>query len=264
MKGGILIWEENKSIVLNKKSKHVKISKLDSYIYNLTKQFRERDLKLLEEKNLKTNREYKSIKTSKEVYILSKFKWVLLEKQSDIDYSTERKWCPFLTEYLDTFQKEKMFLDLDPHFLRLRELKEMYHTFDNDSKQNPEYAGPKLDELIKYYQNCDQQIFREFAILLNKYRNEIILSYTFVDIIDKNGETVHRRLSNAFIESFNRKPKDLKRAAYGLSNFQYARNRILWSTRNAPAMLAKPRDIKEFKVTTGKKRGHYKKKCSPG
>lgn len=235
------------------------IGKLDSYIYKLTKQFRERDLKLLEEKNMKSNREYKSIKTSKEVYILSKFKWVLLEKQSDIDYSSERKWCPFLNEYLDTFQKEKMFLDLDPHFRRLRELKEMYHAFDEDSKQHPEYVESKLNELISYYQNCDQQIFREFAVLLKKYRKEIILSYTFVDVIDKNGTTVHRRLSNAFIESFNRKPKDLKRAACGLANFQYARNRILWSTRNDPAMLAKPRDIKEFKVHTGKKRGHYKK-----
>ena len=33
------------------------------------------------------------------------------------------------------------------------------------------------------------------------------------------------------MESFNRKPKDHKRLSKGFSNFDYVRQRILWSTR---------------------------------
>ncbi|WP_295754409.1 transposase [uncultured Holdemanella sp.] len=38
----------------------------------------------------------------------------------------------------------------------------------------------------------------------------------------------YARLSNGPMESFNRKPKDLKRDSRGFSDFNYTRNRILW------------------------------------
>ena len=43
------------------------------------------------------------------------------------------------------------------------------------------------------------------------------------------------------MESFNRKPKDYKRNTRGSSNFDYTRNRILWSTRVNPPILGIPK-----------------------
>ena len=60
------------------------------------------------------------------------------------------------------------------------------------------------------------------------------------------------------MESFNNKPEDLKRNSNGVANFEYTRNRLLWSTRETPSILAITRDLKAIHKD-GKPRGHYKK-----
>lgn len=54
------------------------------------------------------------------------------------------------------------------------------------------------------------------------------------------------------MEGFNRKPKDLKRNSRGFNNFEYTRNRILWSTRDNAPVLVIPKLRKEKQITTGK------------
>ena len=61
------------------------------------------------------------------------------------------------------------------------------------------------------------------------------------------------------MESFNRKPKDLKRNSRGFSSFEYTRLRILWSVRENEPILACPKPLHEVKHPTGYKRGSYKK-----
>ena len=75
----------------------------------------------------------------------------------------------------------------------------------------------------------------------------------------KEREELHRRLSNGPMEGFNRKPKDLKRTSRGFDNFEYTRNRILWSERSNAHVLAVPKKLEEVQTKTGKKRGPYNK-----
>ena len=72
-----------------------------------------------------------------------------------------------------------------------------------------------------------RNLIREFAETLKRHKQEIINSFTY--IIDGDGK--ERRLSNGPIERFNRVPKDFKRNSRGLSNFEYARSRLIWSNR---------------------------------
>ena len=72
--------------------------------------------------------------------------------------------------------------------------------------------------------------------------------------------TMEYSLSNGPMESFNRKPKDLKRESRGFSDFNYTRNRILWATRDNPSVRGIPKSNNEIKKNKGKKRGPYNKK----
>ena len=96
-----------------------------------------------------------------------------------------------------------------------------------------EEVNTELQSLIKLYKASDKPIFKDFAEFLNRYQSEIIHSFTTVEISRKTSreqKTLCSRLSNGPMEGFNRKPKDLKRNSRGLSNFDYTRNRTLWST----------------------------------
>ena len=56
----------------------------------------------------------------------------------------------------------------------------------------------------------------------------------------------YARLSNGPMESFNRKPKDLKRDSRGFSDFNYTRNRILLTTRNNPRIKGVPKSMDQI------------------
>ena len=114
--------------------------RIRSYLNQVRRIYKKRDEQLLNSKNLMNNRNNKSIKSSREVYILSKFKWVLLEKRANIDYTADPRWDFFLKQYLDTYQKEKMFLEIDDRFSRLRDLKEQYFSFNGEAINDPDCA----------------------------------------------------------------------------------------------------------------------------
>ena len=63
----------------------------------------------------------------------------------------------------------------------------------------------------------------------------------------------YARLSNGPMESFNRKPKDLKRDSRGFSDFNYTRNRILWATRKNPSIKGVPKSMDQILSKKGKK-----------
>lgn len=235
-------------------------NRINSYINQVKKRYQERDRNLLEKENESRNYTYQTKKDSREVYILKHFKWVLLEDKRNIQYTGRRHYCRALNQYLDTSQREALFLGLDSNFRKIREEKEKYINFNARFVGSPDKAAPALDELIDEYKHSDLAMFRDFADLLSRYHDAICASFTTVTV--QNAETeeaVVRRLSNGPMESFNNKPKDLKRNSNGVSNFEYTRNRILWATRDNPSVLAIPRDKKEIH-TKGKKRGPYNKK----
>ena len=234
-------------------------NKINIYINTVKKKYQKENDELLEKENYENNRNYQTKKDSREVYILKNFKWVLLSNIDNIHYSFKRFKNNFLNQYLDTYQKENLFLSLDPNFKEIRELKEKYISFNNEYIGDPIHAEQALDGLIREYGSSHLKMFREFSDLLKKYKYPILAAFTTITTVNIDGEVeMIRRISNGPMESFNNKPKDLKRNSNGVANFEYTRNRLLWATREAPSILAIPRDLKDIHKD-GKNRGHYKK-----
>lgn len=240
------------------------IERLNTYIYKVMKRYQERDKKRMEEKNHDTNSDHKTIKDSQEVVLLKNYRWVLLKNRDEINYSTKRYYHKRLGMVVDTFTIEKMFLDLDPNFRELRDLKEAYIQFNNQHYSEEEQARKALDDLIMKYEKCNQSIFNYFSAFLKSSKELILNSFTETKVHRKSArqETeYYSRLSNGPMESFNRKPKDYKRLARGFSDFHYTRNRILWSMRENAPIRGIPKEKSEYKKK-GRKRGPYKSKSS--
>lgn len=240
------------------------LNRINLYINEVKKKYQAKDREKLSEQNSKANREHKSIKESREVTLLKKHRWILLKNQDSIVYhETYHRVKGLGGSYLNTYQLEKMFLDLDPNFHEIRTLKELYISFNRDYINDPTRAGQELDSLIELYCSSSISIFRDFSQLLSTYRNEIIASFTYIskDSVKAGAhlrDTV-KRISNGPMEGFNNVPKDLKRISNGVRDFEFTRNRILWATRNNPSMLGVPKEDKEIIRPTGKKRAPYNK-----
>lgn len=57
------------------------------------------------------------------------------------------------------------------------------------------------------------------------------------------------------IQGFNNVPKDYKHITLGVTNFNYTRNRILWTTRKNPSILASTKRLTQL-------HSYHKKKVS--
>ena len=147
----------------------------------LTK-YKKRDEQRLKEKNHDTNRDDKSIKLSKEVILLQNYKWVILKNRDEINYSTKRYYHKMLGMNVDTFTIEKMFLELDSNFEKLRDLKEDYIEFNNQEYESELDVLTNLNTLINKYKYSDQSIFSDFALFLIKYKEPIVNSFIKVKV----------------------------------------------------------------------------------
>ena len=234
---------------------------INIYINDVKKKYQKRDRKALEERNYRNNHDFETQKDSREVYILKKAKWVLLKNKENIEYYPKH-WNSFLRQYLDTYDYEKEFLSLDPKFAKIRDLKDLYEDFNASYINEPIEASKRINELITIYNESDISMFKSFANLLVKYYASIVASFTYVTADERSKyHDQLRRLSNGPMESFNNIPSGYKRQSHGVSNFDFTRNRILWSTRDDAGILGNPKTkadiVKENK--TDVKRGPYNK-----
>lgn len=192
------------------------IKKINSYINNLKKKFQIRDKKNYEEYCIKNNKpvDFKNMPTSKEVYLLNNFKWLILQNVDNIDYQEKTRYNHKLKAYLNTYAYEEMLFQLDDNLMKIRRLKEKYIEFNNTKEKDLNKVNDFLTDLISYYSHSTLAMFREFSKLLETYKQEIVNS--FIYITDNKGN--ERRLSNGPMEGYNRTPKDFKRNSRGLSN----------------------------------------------
>ena len=230
---------------------------INNYIITVRKRYQKRDRELLKEKNLKSNKDYKTMEESREVYILRKASWVLLRNPSNWFY-VEPRYNTKLRRYMDTYDWEREFLALDENFTAIRNLKDLYEEFNENFVNDLDGAAKRLDELIEIYSQSNIYIFRQFADLLKKFHDPIVNSFTYAKS-EEIPEAALRRLSNGPLESFNNIPSALRSQSHGISNFEFARNRMLWTIREDAAIRFHPRSDEEIH-TTGKKRGPYKNK----
>lgn len=215
------------------------ITSIDGYIRSLIKKYKQRDR---EEYEMYHPYEPvpKTLPTSREVYLLQKYRWLILANQDSIVYHKELRRDSHFNCLMCTYDYQDELFRISPRLEYLRDLKERYIQFNNKNYGKPMDARIELDELIDFYLNCGDSIFIEFANLLITYHDYIINSF----IVAKkygNDQIYESRLSNGPIESLNRKIKDLKRLGRGYKNFEHFRNRFLFATRREPVINGSPK-----------------------
>lgn len=207
---------------------------IDNYIRQLLKKYRQRDRELEEQLSYEQQRPV-SLPPSDEVYLLQKYRWLILASQSNIKYHTDPRMDSHFRCLMNTYDYEDALFRIDYRLKDFRDLKEIYIQFNNRNAGNPVKAREELEELIPLYQSCEHEIFRDFGNLLEKYEDYIINSFIMVEKHGA-GKIYNSRLSNGPIESINRKVKDLKRMGRGFRNFEHFRNRFLYAARKAPIL----------------------------
>lgn len=235
---------------------------INNYINEVQKRYQAIDNQRRKEKNIQNNTYNKTIKDSDEVKLLKSYRFFLLKNNDEIEYSSYRYFRKRFGAYLNTQELENKFMELDDNFKTIRDLKEEYISFNSEYfGRDEDEVRSKLEELINKYYESNIKIFIDFANHLKNFKEQIILSFKDfgVPVKDKEREDLHRRLSNGPMEGFNLKPKNLKRNSRGVDNFEYTRNRILWSEREDAHILAIPKSEKEVHTYTHKTRGPYNK-----
>ena len=214
------------------------IRMIDNYIRQLLKKFRQRNRELEEKLSLEEQRPV-SLPQSDEVYLLQKYRWLVLANQSSITYHADPRIDSHFRCLMNTYDYEDALFRIDPNLKDFRDLKEIYIQFNSRNAGKPLEAQKELDSLIFKYQNSEHEIFRNFGDLLETYKDYIINSFIMVE---KHGfgKVYNSRLSNGPIESINRKVKDLKRSGRGYRNFEHFRNRFLYAARQAPILNGTP------------------------
>ena len=201
------------------------IRMIDNYIRQLLKKFRQRDRELEEQLSYEEQRPI-SLPPSDEVYLLQKYRWLVLSNQSNIKYHSDPRKDSHFRCLMNTYDYEDALFRIDPKLQDFRDLKEIYIQFNTRNAGKPIEARNELNELIPMYQSSEHEIFRDFGDLLEKYKDYIINSFIMVEK-HGYGKVYDSRLSNGPIESLNRKAKDLKRSGRGYRNFEHFRNRFL-------------------------------------
>ena len=208
--------------------------KIDMYIRNLIKSFKKRDREnFIANGGIITEHTY--IPPSREVYLLQKYRWLILANRSSIFYHTDLRMDTHLHCMMNTYDYEDSLFMIDPNLRELRDLKELYISFNNRNAGKPMDARIELDELIGKYLHCGNSMFIDFANLLIRNHDYIINSFVMVEKHGP-GKIYSSRLSNGPIESLNRKVKDLKRQGRGYRNFEHFRTRFLYATRDNPVI----------------------------
>lgn len=210
------------------------VHKLDNYIRQLIKNFKQRDRELYQQRTGDFDPRA-HIPLSNEVYILQKYRWLILANQSNITYHNDLRIDSHFHSLMNTYDYEYALFNIDKKLEDYRDLKELYVDFNSRNAGNPVTAKVELDGLINYYLNCKHKLFQEFGELLERFKEPIINSFIMVEKIGSGG-MYNSRLSNGPIESINRKIKDLKRLGRGYKNFEHFRNRFLYATRNNPVL----------------------------
>ena len=211
---------------------------IDTYIRSLIKTFRQRDRELEEKKSAELYYQV-SLPISDELYMLQKYRWLVLANRGNINYHSDPRMDPHFHCLMNTYDYEASLFRISPRLKQLRDWKELYVQFNSRNAGHPLQAGKELEDLIDLYYQCGDSIFVDFASLLSRYKEPIINSFVMVEKHGA-GRIYDSRLSNGPIESLNRKVKDLKRLGRGFRNFEHFRNRFLYATRNDPTLNAIP------------------------
>lgn len=103
---------------------------IDNYIRQLLKKFRQRDRELEEQLSYE-NQKPVFLPPSDEVYLLQKYRWLILSSQANIKYHTDLRMDSHFHRLMNTFDYKDTLFRIDPKLQEFRYLKEIYIQFNN-------------------------------------------------------------------------------------------------------------------------------------
>lgn len=145
------------------------IRMIDNHIRQLLKYYRQRERERQKQLSLEEGRPI-SLPISDEVYLLKKYRWLILANQDNIHYHSEPRLDQHFHVLMNTYDYEDAIFHIDNKLKDYRELKEMYMRFNSRNAGNPTAVR---GELIAFYANSEHSMFRDFADLLERYQNPI-------------------------------------------------------------------------------------------
>ncbi len=162
------------------------LNELDRYMRALLKRYKKRDEDIEARKSAEAGRTI-HLPKSKEVHLLQKYRWLILANQSSINYRQELTMDKFFHRMMNTYDYEDDLFRIDPNLRELRELKELYISFNTKYAGDPIGAAREIDVLIDTYHACGQPMFEKFGSLLKRYKEPIINSFVMVEKMGKAG-----------------------------------------------------------------------------
>lgn len=109
---------------------------IDNYIRQLLKKFKQRDRELEEQLSYEQQRPV-SLPPSDEVYLLQKYRWLILASQSNIKYHSDPRMDSHFRCLMNTYDYEDALFRIDYRLKEFRDLKEIYIQFNNRNAGNP-------------------------------------------------------------------------------------------------------------------------------
>lgn len=165
---------------------------IDSYIRRLLKKYRQRDREYQDRLSLEQQRPV-TLPPSDEVYLLQKYRWLILANRSNIRYRNDPRMDAHFHALMNTYDYEDALFRIDPNLRDFRDLKEKYVQFNARNGGRPIQARAELKELIQEFKGSRFEIFRDFASLLEKFEDPVINSFIMVGKIG-NGKIYDARL----------------------------------------------------------------------
>lgn len=244
-----------------------------------------------------SNRKFSAVRTrhmkgyktdSDEYYLLKKMNWLLKISPDAVDKrvkspaagenKTEKVFDPEGTRnynhhfkcWLNRYELREKLLNIDP------EIEEIYHysncLSDFYRKSTLETAPKALRKLIEDMENASAAEIKAIASTLDEWFVEIINSFHIVKeeyrVSSRSGKaykySYHPTTSS--LERMNRDIKGLKRAAFGLRQFERLRNRILYVLKNDSPWAAaeeKQKNDRESEQAEAEQKNGFQKRQLP-
>lgn len=151
-----------------------------------------------------------------EYYLLSKFKFLLLERNNKLD--GPKKYNKKLKMYLNYGGLLELILSINSEIRTAFELKEEYMIFN--STFTYEEAKDNIDAIIDDFIRANIYEYAEFTVLLKNWESEIVNSFIRWD---------GKRINNGVAESINQNVATLIYNTKGIRNSDRRRKRIMYS-----------------------------------
>ena len=194
-------------------------------------------------------RKYAKNKKSREYRLLKHRYKILLKSRNNVDYETF-KYDKIMECHVTENMILETLLSFDDELRQAYNAKEEYLIFDQVSKEevNNSNKRKELNTVIKKFKHTHVEESISVAETLEHWKEEILNSFTWIN---------DRRISNGPCEGKNNYVKKILSNANGMSNFQRARNRILYSQNKYETYTMNEHTDRIKRI--GNPRGAYKK-----